>query len=300
MSSEFHVSRRNTLGILIGSFLAGAGSVLAPAAHSASPLPSGKNGSLDPYDADDFAVISRKLLYRGDDGLCFAWLKATKYALVKSSLTPLHSMESGALFRIQTTTDGYDVTTLERTFYTAVGTDELLDEWRNPLTGETLILKRGPVGPTTQKYRRDGSLVLPKAYLGLDFEATSSTRLANIHGDDIWLLVDSDAKVFRNGPDKPPFHVTEMRTTQARLSDAIEPKNNLVETSLSLHEVNSWPETMRMGDIDGSVIIRGFGRKIFDFNKMPDSWLTKLRRINPDIAADPVAALDKTAARFEQ
>ena len=94
MSSEFHVSRRNTLGILIGGFLAGAGSVLAPAAHSASPLASGKKGSLDPYDADDFAVISRKLLYRGDDGLCFAWLKATKYALVKSSLTPLHSMES--------------------------------------------------------------------------------------------------------------------------------------------------------------------------------------------------------------
>ena len=162
------------------------------------------------------------------------------------------------------------------------------------------MLKRGPVGPTTLKYRRDGSLVLPESYLGLHFEAKASTRLANIQGDDIWLLVDSDAKVFRNGPDEPPFHVTEMRTTQARLSDAIDPQNNLVPASLSLHEVNSWPETMRMGGIDGSVIIRGFGGKIFDFDKMPGSWLAKLRRINPDIAADPVAALDKTAAKFEQ
>jgi hypothetical protein len=57
---------------------------------------------------------------------------------------------------------------------------------------------------------------------------------------------------------------------------------------------------MNMGDRPGSLTSRLVGRKVRRYADLPESWRARLAQLAPDIAADPVAALDRPAAKFDR
>ena len=63
-------------------------------------------------------------------------------------------------FQAQPRDDGFSVTSLELIYTVDTQTGELIDELKNPYTGELLPCSHTPVGPTTVNYSSTG-LELP-------------------------------------------------------------------------------------------------------------------------------------------
>lgn len=280
-------------------FIGGGLALGVPMAVAAAPARS-VGALLDPHQAEDFALISRKVRFRTDDGLTFAWLFGTKYGQVGGELRPLMNMEAGSISRVRNTANGFEVTALERTFYTDLTTRKRLTKWVNPYTGETIPITRGPVGPTTVRYRADGTRELPTEFGGAKFEGRSDTLLVSAVGDDIWISNDSTVKLTRDNGAGNAFHVTEWSISHARLSEVSPASVRGVESRIHLQEVTSWPIWMRMGEQPGVVTSRGVGIKVLEFERLPATWREMLAQTNPEIARDPARALDRPPARFEQ
>ena len=281
----------------------GAGTMLqlfAAPAHEAGTAPAATQAPPDPYTEAGLATMARKARYRLDEGLVFAWLFGTKYGQVDTGLRPLLNIESGAISRIENTSDGYAVTTWERTFYTALEDQTLLREWRNPYTGEVAPIRRGPSGPSTVHFLRDGTRVTPTELGGASLKAHTTTRLLRVDGDHVWLTNDSEAVVTRPFSNTAPFQVTEWSILHAHLSELLDPRTQIVEAEVNLQEVTSWPAWMNMGERPGAVTSRGVGRKVIRFESMPKKWRHLLAEHHPDIARRPELAVQAQSAPFGQ
>lgn len=256
--------------------------------------------SLDPKSPKDMTLLYRKLLYRSDDGIVWWWLKGPKIGQVEATLTPLFTINVGTVQRVRVRPDGgFDLTSLEMVFLTDVETGAPLSSWRNPYTGETLPVKMTPVGPTTVPYAADNSRVLPTELGGSRLEATSRIHAPEIVNDDVFLRAESRARVFSPGR-TAPFEVNDLTTYHGSLAELSDPGVTMASATAFFAEVTGWQRWMKMGDRPGGLTSRSSGAKVKSYGEMPAAWRAMLEAQAPQIAADPVAALDRPAAKFDR
>jgi hypothetical protein len=82
-------------------------------------------------------------------------------------------------------------------------------------------------------------------------------------------------------------------------AQALDPRSTWVDAKLQSTDVTGWPRWMRMGDRPGGVTLRAVGGKVRRFTDMPPDFLKMLQDARPDIAANPVAALDGPEAVYK-
>jgi hypothetical protein len=253
-----------------------------------------EQGDLDPI------TLQRKLRYRTDSGLVFWWLRGIKYAQEGTKLTPLFTNHTGTIQRVRQRDDGgFDVTLIEVTLQTAVDSDTPLTSWTNPLTGEQIPIQARPLGPTTISYRPDNSRVLPKELGGARLESESHEHDPVIVGDDVFAAQVVKAKVFR--PEREsPYVVNDLSHHHGSLAELRDPTVTMAHATVSFAEATGWQSWMNMGERPGTLTSRTFGAKVGAFEAMPAVWRAALERMAPEIAADPVAALDAPAATFDR
>lgn len=275
-----------------------ASAMALPVAQSVFASPA-RGQPLDPHDSADLAMIIRKMRFRIDDGFIYNWLSGTKYGQTGSTLVPLMNMEVGGISRIRNVADGFDVTSLERTFYTDLDTGRPLKRWQNPYTGEDIEIARGPVGPTTVRYLNTGARVLPDTVGGAKLSGSSVTRLVSAVDDDVWIANDAHVSLAR-GASEGTFEIHEWSTSHARLSELSDRRVMTVRAEVHLQEITSWASWMRMGDRPGTVTSRGVGCKVLSYDEMPSTWRALMEEAHPDIAREPHSAVDRQVNRFEQ
>jgi hypothetical protein len=244
--------------------------------------------------------LYRRLRFRTDDGLLFWWLQGLKYGQVGTTLTPLYSMHIGTLQRVRQRADGgFDVTSLEINFFTAPEGGPRLKEWRNPYTGETLPVRYNPLGPSTVSYGPDNSRKLPGEIGGARAESSESHTPALVVGDDVFVREETHARVFTPGRSFP-FEVNDISVYHGSARNLADPKTTIGDATVFFAEVTGWQKWMNMGDRPGNLTSRTAGRKVRTWTEMPEAWRAMLAEASPDVAADPVAALDRPAARFDR
>ncbi len=247
----------------------------------------------------DAKLIFRKLRYRGDEGVVFWWLNGTKYGQVGPELKPLFDMHVGAMMRVKNTPDGgYDVTSLEIVFYTDIKTGLFLRDWVNPYTGKTIPVKHSPVGPTLVHHDNKGDKVMPGDVGGSRLESTNVVGPALIIGEDVWIKDDYTAAVFPPDGKSAPFRVNDWSTYLGKVSDITNPAMPFAPASVYLQEATSWQRWMGMGDRQGGLTARAVGRKVARYDEMPGAWRTLVAEVDPEIAKDPMGALDRPQAAF--
>ena len=285
------MDRREWMGAALGTaLLAGSGSAGARAAGA----PAAGSAGVDPV------TLYRKLHFRTDDGLAFWWLQGPKIGQVGATLTPLFTNSVGTIQRVRQLPDGgFEVTQLEMVFALDLETGAPLAEWRNPYTGEPLPIRFRPLGPTTIRYRPDNSRVLPTEIGGAPIESRATTHPPLIVGDDVFVRDESIARVMSPGR-TTPFEVNDIATYHGSLANLADPAVTMGEATVFFAEVTGWQRWMNMGDRPGSLTSRLVGRKVRRYEDLPESWRERLAQLAPDIAADPVAALDRPAARFDR
>jgi Protein of unknown function (DUF1838) len=273
----------------------------ATVAAATVPIASAAMAALDPTNQQDVITMYRKLRYRMDDGVLFWWMFDTKIGQVGATLTPLYDMQVGSIMRVKTNADGsFAVTSLEDVFYTDIATGAYLRQWTNPYTGETVPVAHAPVGPTTIVYRPDGTPVLPKELGGSRLEGSSRVGPAVVVNDDVWVRGDSIAKVYSPDPARKPFEVNDLSIFQGSTKEISNPKVMMAAASVQSQQVTGWRTWMKMGDRPGSMTSRAVGRKVATYAEMPQRWRDLVAEVDPDIAADPIGALDKPANKFDR
>jgi hypothetical protein len=174
-----------------------------------------------------------------------------------------------------------------------------VERWRNPYTGETLDVPFAPVGPATVHYRPDNTRDLPTELGGTRLEATATIHPPVIIGDDVLQRDESRARVFTPGRAQP-FEVHDHATYHGSLANLGDPDVTIGEATVSFADVTGWQRWMNMGERPGGITGRLFGRKLRRYEDLPAAWRARLAQVAPQIAADPVAALDAPAAKFER
>ncbi len=287
-------------GLALGVATGGAGAAFAGSgviggAGAAAAVRTGSDAA-----AFDPVQLYRKLHYRADAGLVWWWLQGPKYGQVGTTLTPLFSMLVGTLQRVTPRADGgFDLTSLEMVFLADPDSGARLTQWRNPYTGETLSVKFAPLGPSTVQYRADNSRVLPTEIGGARLEASANTSAPLVVGDDVFVREVSTARVYTPGR-TTPFEVNDLSTYHGSLRNLTDPRITMGEATVSFAEVTGWQRWMGMGDRPGNLTSRSSGAKVTGFAAMPANWRAMLAEVAPRIAADPVAALQGPAARFDR
>jgi hypothetical protein len=248
----------------------------------------------------DARQLFHKLHFRTDDGVIFWWLMGPKIGQVGTTLTPLYTSCVGTVQRLMHHADGsFDVTHLEMIVMLDLETGAPLEQWRNPYTGETVPARHNIVGPVTSRYRPDGSRVLPTEIGGTPLEASARTAAPIIVGDDVFIRDESVARVFTPGR-KTPFEVNDIAVYHGSLQNLVDPAVKVGDATVFFAEVTSWQRWMKMDDAPGSLTSRLTGRKVRRFEDLPEVFRRKLAQMSPEIAADPIAALDRPAPKFDR
>jgi hypothetical protein len=282
------VDRRELLGGALGVMAA------AVAGGGAQAAVGRAAATIDPVK------MYRKLHYRTDDGLIFWWLQGPKYGQVGTTLTPLYQSNVGTFQRIRQLDDGgFEVTGLEINLITDVATGEPLEEFRNPYTGEMLAARFNPMGPTVVRYRPDNTRSLPTEIGGARLESVVTLHPPLVVGDDVFQRDESVARVFAPGR-ATPFEVNDIAVYHGSLANLSDPAVSVGEATVFFAEVTGWQRWMNMGDRPGNLTSRMTGRKVRRYEDLPAVWRERLAQRAPEIAADPVAALDRKTAAFDR
>ena len=226
--------------------------------------------ALNPDVPAHLDFLHRKILYALDERPVFWWKRGTKYGVISGEITPMWDMWVFFVQRVvEHREESFDVASLEAVYLTDHDTGALLETYTNPYTGETLALPGRLMGPETQTF-----------------------------DSDVWLSVDSSAIVTR-ASDARPFRVNDLETFNAKRSDVLDPDQSCAPAQATLHLISSWQGWLNMGDRLGSQVTRLVAKKAFDFRGVAPELQSLLGYIHPDIAADPVAALERPQESFE-
>ena len=248
----------------------------------------------------DPAALFHKLHFRTDDGVIFWWLMGPKIGQVGTTLTPLYTNCVGTVQRLKHHADGsFDVTHLEMIVMLDLESGLPLEQWVNPYTGKSMPARHNILGPVTTRYRADGSRVLPTEIGGTPVESSAKTAAPMIVGDDVFIRDESVARVFSPGR-KTPFEVNDIAVYHGSLANLADEAVTVGDATVFFAEVTSWQRWMQMDDAPGSLTSRLTGRKVRRFEDLPEVFRRKLAQMSPQIAADPVAALDRPAPKFDR
>lgn len=283
------VDRRQLItGAVAGMFAAGAARAATVAAKASA------TAHIDP------TTMFRKLRFRTDDGLLFWWLQGPKIGQIGATLTPLYTNSVGTIQRIRHREDGgFDLTSFEMALSLDLETGEPLESWRNPYTGETLPVRFRPLGPSVAQFRADNSRVLPTEIGGARMESSTMTHPPIVVADDVFQRDESVARVFTPGR-KTPFEVNDIAVYHGSLANLTDTAVTSAEAVVFFAEVTGWQRWMNMGDRPGNLTSRLTGRKVHRYEDLPATWRAQLARVAPQLAADPIGALDRTEARFDR
>lgn len=99
---------------------------------------------------------------------------------------------------------------------------------------------------------------------------------------------------------KTPFEVNDIAVYHGSLANLTDTAVTSAEAVVFFAEVTGWQRWMNMGDRPGNLTSRLTGRKVHRYEDLPATWRAQLARVAPQLAADPIGALDRTEARFDR
>ena len=285
------ISRRTTLGLM------GAAAGLA----ATGPLAYAAKDHMEPLDLDDkkqLGLAFRKLHYSLDDSVTFWWMRGTRYGVVDSVATPFWDMYIGSWFKTRDLDEGsYEVTMANVNFYTPPNSTELLEDFHNPYTGENVPVKyttpkkpwRTVMGP------EGGSAFGSSDRPGMTTTKSTTAGPGWIEGDEVFIRGDMFMYAEPQDPSSgiKPFRVNDWSTYVGKLADVASPAVTNAPATQHFNDILTWPKWLQMGDQPGSYFSRCFGRKVFAYEQMPQTWRRQLENTMPDIAKDPASFLKK-------
>lgn len=223
------------------------------------------------------------------------WIAGTIYAKQTDEMVrPLIGMAGVSINHIVGGENGGIVQTMEEAgYFSDLVTGDIVDEWRNPLTGD--MRRPEPYRMTvTQIIRADGAVERPPNPR-FPMEVTGGLSSVQVYGDVAWIEENTSARVPLLGPSAPgrPPEIVPGRTRvidnlatfQCRVADLLAPEGTFVPSTLAYQETDPWFPWMGMGDRAGLQIWQVKGRKLRSIDETPPGLLRRLQHDHPGFGA---------------
>jgi hypothetical protein len=268
------LTRRTSMSVGAAAFLGGAGPGMAQS------LPLG--------DPKAMARIRAKIMGSTVEEPVHTYMRLHIYGYRHDgNLVPLYTMSNLNIRRWTPQPDGsFKAKVFECGTYTKFDSDEPLDEWENPFTGERIKVWNFLAGPLNISINADGSL-------GAGAETTVRARPQNFEviGDTLF-MPQASAFSYPN-PFQPkdwPKESSGEKTYwdshylfQSKLADALNPTVTNAPATVQLQNLVSWGYWIRMGQQPGRSWGRGFGSKLRSLDDMPRAARREMEKKTPKI-----------------
>ncbi len=278
--------RRGFIGSLLAGAALGSGVLraAAPAPVTATPVT-----SLE--DPAAFNRLQRRICFAPGDDIVFWWMRGRRYGLIDNHLVPLFDMHVGRMHRCRDLdADRYEVSTAAAIYYTAPDEEQLLENWRNPVTGELVPFNYpAPRAGRAEYSYRDGMRVSAPMQGVRQRERHAHSPLTVV-GDEASFTKESWIVATFEGSAKP-VNVHDISTFGSPVAALLDPTATFVPAFEHFNDYNGWSPRLRMGERPGSSVARCSGRKVATFEQMPSVFLRLTKRVHPQAFSDPAKTL---------
>jgi hypothetical protein len=280
--SAQNAATRRTLLALGGATLGGAALAGGSAASAAT-------GALD--FADPKQRLRAYMLMHGalDDRLVVGCITGRYYGVVDNEVKPLYGLLGVTFARYRAAPGGgYNGASYEIPYFTDLNTGEVIDQYLNPYTGQTVAVAHGGFPPARTVISADLKTSVPKPIPGLTIDNT--VLPADVIGDDVWITEETFSALQIPGRLKP-VRYSELVTMHAKTPDLADPSAKRVPCQTSYTSIVSWRPWLKMGDHPGHLIGYGVGRYGVTMEDLPASWRRAVQARLPESLKNPGAPL---------
>ena len=176
---------------------------------------------------------------------------------------------------------GFKMVTREILLYLDPETGEILQQWENPWTGQTVDVIHVTNDPVNQRFGRVGrggrEFALPFVVQGNQWWLTSTVPLfyKNVLGGDYQKYVGGT------------YHATEMFNFFGDVDEITNPKVKSVPARVGWVRISSWLPWMEMGDRAGLLYFHTAGRKLDSYDDLSDRMKQEIAKNYPEYASPP-------------
>lgn len=273
---QLDLTRRTSMMLGGGALLAGS----SAAAQAAMPL------NLD--DPLERARIRAKIMGSTAEKAVHTFMRIHFYAYPhEGNLIPLYTMNNLNIRVWSPQPDGsFNAKVYECGTLSKFDTEEPLEYWDNPFTGEKVKAHHFRTGPLSLTVVNDGSIATGAA-------ATLKPEPLNFQVvDDSVFMLQASAFSYPNRfqPDEWPDESSGPTTFWdsqyiyfAKIKDVVDPDVTQAPAYVQLQNLVSWSPWLRMGQRPGRTWGRGFGQKIESVDAMPAFARADIERRHPEI-----------------
>lgn len=256
------------------SRIAFAGSIALAAAISAAAFATkARAPAIDLATPEGATLAARKMQCSTVDGEpSVYWFHGEAFSRVPGERDrKLFNVEGMNVRACATVTDpkrgtGWRLVSRELLFYTDPKSGELLRKWSNPWTGAELSVMQTANDPVNQR---------PMFPLGADGKPVSWD--ATTVGNNWWQTIT--VPLFYSNPLAGDYqkyiggmyHATEMFNFFGTVDDMTDPKRRTAAINVGWVRIASWLPWMEMGDRAGMIYIHAAGRKLDNFDQLPQT-----------------------------
>ncbi|WP_394731080.1 DUF1838 family protein [Altererythrobacter sp. GH1-8] len=177
----------------------------------------------------------------------------------------------------------FNVTHREVAYYSKFDTNEAIDEWENPLTGETIKLPHFVLGPVPRQYG-------PGLGEGADSFAPDPLNITMI-GDRVYVptltrltvpnsLQPEEWGVYSSGE---TVYWDSMLVFSADARDALDETKTHVPAEIHMQNLISWAPYLKLGQSPGRTMVRAYGQHISGYDDLPADIRANFEKYTPEI-----------------
>lgn len=177
----------------------------------------------------------------------------------------------------------YEVMHYEVAYYSKFDTDEAINEWENPLTGEVVQLPHFVLGPLPRSYgpgQGEGSASFAPDPLNI-----------TVIGDRVYVptltkfafpnqLSPEEWGPYSSGP---TVYWDSMLVFSADIQDVLDESKTHVSAEMHMQNLVSWAPYLKLGQSPGRTMVRAYGQHISGFDDLPANIRENLKKYTPEI-----------------
>lgn len=241
--------------------------------------------------------IVRRLRFRQDAGYLLWWFKGPMMAQQGADLTPIMELVHCAIGQLEPTSDGgFELMTVEIPFRADLKSGERIKKFFNPMTKEEIDIPFSTIGPSIIKYNAMNELQMPEKIGGSDIEYRAVGEDLYAIGDTIVSTHHGRSKV--TTPGKSDRIITEYTTISGPLDRALDPRENFAPATAASSDVTGFARWLQTPAEFGNQSLRAVGQKVERVDQLPAQWLKLLSEVDPELAKNPLKALDRDEAEY--
>lgn len=267
--------------------VSGLSSLIMLGLAACSPDPAGKvftAGDIDlsTADARNRAIVKIMGSIGGEEK--HAFMRFHIYGFPgEGNVIPFFSMNNYIVQKWTSQDDGtFTLAHHEVGYFTRFDTDEPIETWKNPVTGETVELELFVLGPITRSYTPEG-IIAP----GI---APNALRI-NVIGDRVFVpaqSIEEFPSMFmpEEWPELSAGPVTywdSMYTFSASLQDVADPATTSAPAEIHMQNLVSWQPFLRMKGLPGRTMARAWGQHISGPEVLDPEVREAFEKYTPDI-----------------